>query len=53
MNNYVDAEESFKKAQGINPKLNLQKLIKKCETHNKKHNVKDLYKILGVEKSAT
>lgn len=53
MNNCVDAEESFRQAQGINPSLNLQKLIQECEMQNKKNNVNDYYKILGVDKKAT
>jgi DnaJ family protein C protein 7 len=52
MNNYVDAEQSLRRAQGLNPSLNLQSKIQEYAKHNKTHNAKDFYKILGVDKKA-
>ena len=53
MNNYEDAEQSYKQAQGIDTSLNLLSRIKECERINKKNNTKDFYKILGVDKKAS
>lgn len=53
MNKHLEAEQSLRKAQGLNPKLNLQSRISEIARHNKVNNKKDLYKTLGVNKKAT
>merc|ERR1711976_896370 len=50
LNKWVEAEQSLRKAQGLNPALNLQKKIQEYARYNKVNNKKDLYKTLGVDK---
>jgi DnaJ family protein C protein 7 len=50
---WVEAEQSYRTAQGLNPGLNLQGRIKECSAYNKKHNRIDYYKILGVDKKSS
>ena len=53
MGKWVEAEQSYRTAQGLNQSLNLQGRIKECSDYNKKHNRIDYYKILGVDKKAS
>ena len=53
MDKWLEAEQSLRRAQGINPKLNLQNKINEYARHNKVNNKKDLYKTLGVVKKST